>query len=348
MYPVRFLLLLLFLASASGARAQKWKAVFQPRDTIFFKNGSIVIGEIDKIQLGVIIFDPDDANDITVQLRKLNSIHAIARDFRIETTDHQVLIGTLNHSVHSGFVNVVLGPDTTPLFINNISNMYPVAKSIIKRIDGSLSAGYSYTKSSNLGRLDITASARYLNQKSEVNINYSSITTYEGSTGSRDNENAGIRYNYLYHARWLAGGLFNYQRNVELGIESRIQEGVGIGNKLITGKVAQLLAFGGFVVNQETSTEGNYSGILTEGMAGIRFNVFRFSKPEIDIETTQNFYVGLMQNRYRYDGNVSIRFEMIKDFDLKLSFYTNYDSKPPGQASGNLDYGTVIGIAYVF
>jgi hypothetical protein len=336
------------MASALQADAQKWKRVFQPRDTLYLKNGSIVVGEIDKVQLGVLIFDPDDANDITVQLRKIKSLHAVARDFRIETNDHQVFIGTFGQSVHSGFSNVILGTDTTPLFLNNISTMYPVAKSFVKRINGSLGAGYTYTKSSDLGRLDIDASAKYLNRKTEFNVDYSSITTFEGSTASRDNENAGIRYNYLYHARWFGGGLFNYQRNIELGIQSRLQEGLGFGNKIVTGKLVQLVAFTGFVVNQETSTEGVYSGILTEGMFGMRFNVFRFAMPEVDIETTQNVYLSLRENRYRYDGNVSVRFEMIKDFDLTLSFYTNYDSKPPGQESANIDYGTVIGLMYRF
>ncbi|HXB31656.1 MAG TPA: hypothetical protein VNW49_17665, partial [Puia sp.] len=40
----------------------------QLKDTIFFRNGSIILGEVKMIKLGVITFDPDDANDITVQL----------------------------------------------------------------------------------------------------------------------------------------------------------------------------------------------------------------------------------------------------------------------------------------
>jgi len=44
------------------------------KDTIFLTNGSLVIGKVLKVKLGVISFDPDDANDITVQMRKLKTI----------------------------------------------------------------------------------------------------------------------------------------------------------------------------------------------------------------------------------------------------------------------------------
>src|SRR6185295_5551853 len=65
------------------------------RDTLFFRNGSIVIGKIKSVKLGVVTFDPDDANDITVQLRRLTSIAAISAVFRIETINNEVYFGKL-------------------------------------------------------------------------------------------------------------------------------------------------------------------------------------------------------------------------------------------------------------
>src|SRR5436305_8250537 len=75
----KFILVYLSLIFATAVFSQSKK------DTLFFNNGSIVIGEIKKIKLGVITFDPDDANDITVQLRKLKTVSAVSKIFRIET-----------------------------------------------------------------------------------------------------------------------------------------------------------------------------------------------------------------------------------------------------------------------
>ena len=322
-------------------------AAFCQKDTLFFNNGTLVIGEIDRIQLGVISFDPDDANDITVQLRKLKSIHG-TRSFRIETVDHQVLFGKLTSSMHGGFVNVSMGNDTTIVSLNNISNLYPIEKNFSQRVTGFISAGYSYTRSSDLGRLNLDGSATYLSKEMEFRLTASAISTIEERVYSRDNEDAGFMFNYYYHPVWYATSMLNYQRNVELGIKSRFQEGLGMGNKLLLTRYVRLLGFAALVVNQETSLEDVYSGNLTEGLIGFNFNVFRFEKPELDIQTIQYGFFSFSQERIRYEGDISVNWEMVEDLDLKISFYTNYDSNPPGDVSENFDYGTVISIAFEF
>jgi len=54
------------------------------RDTIFFRNETIIIGKIKNVKLGVITFGLTTANDITVQLRRFKSIAATSTVFRIE------------------------------------------------------------------------------------------------------------------------------------------------------------------------------------------------------------------------------------------------------------------------
>ncbi|RYG41381.1 MAG: hypothetical protein EOO01_25280, partial [Chitinophagaceae bacterium] len=65
------------------------------KDTLFFSNGSIIIGKLELVKLGVVTFDPDDANDITVQLRKLKTISAMRKIFRIETVAKQIYFGNM-------------------------------------------------------------------------------------------------------------------------------------------------------------------------------------------------------------------------------------------------------------
>jgi len=318
------------------------------KDTLLFRNGSIIVGEVIKIQLGVITFDPDDANDITVQLRKLETIVANNKYYRIETVDHRVIFGKLNRGVKPGYVNVTFGNDTASLPLSYISNLYAVEKSFKERLTGNAGAGYSYTRSSRLGRLNLDFAARYATKKIEYSASASSITTIDTGYFSRDNEDAALSLNFYFHQRWFSWFGASYQRNIELGIKSRFQEGGGVGNKLLLTKYVRLMAFSGLVLNQETSLENKYSGILTEGVVGIRFNVFRFEKPELDIQTTQFGYFSLMQDRIRYAGDISITWEMVEDLDLKLSFYSEYDSKPPGQETANTDFGTVISVAFEF
>src|SRR4051795_13568475 len=99
MKKIIFIYLFLIVTKESFAQAKK--------DTLFFTNGSIIIGEIKKIKLGVITFDPDDANDITVQLRNLRTVAAVSEIFRIETVQHIVYYGRLIPRDSSNYVKLV-------------------------------------------------------------------------------------------------------------------------------------------------------------------------------------------------------------------------------------------------
>ena len=338
---MRFLSAFLLMICITGS-------VHAQKDTLFFKNGSTVIGEVKRVQLGVITFDPDDANDITVQMRKISAISATAREFRIETIDHQVLYGFIFPTVHPGFVNISGRNDSTLVGLSNISSLYPVEAKMLKKIDGFISSGYSYTKSSDLGRFNLDGKVMYQAKKVETGVNFSFITTIAEGEASRDNENVSLPFNFYFHSYWFLGSQFSYQRNIELGILRRLQQGLGLGNKLITSRYVNLILFGGAVINEETSFETEETNTLPEAMFGYRLDVFKFEKPELSISWTEVGYASLTEDRYRIDGDLALTWEMIEDLDLNLTFYSNLDTRPPGETTLKTDFGTVIGIRFEF
>ncbi len=321
----------------------------QNKDTLFFNKGSIVIGEVKKIKLGVITFDPDDANDITVQLRNLKTLSAVSEVFRIETIDHNVYYGKLVPDSSRNYVRMLHGSDTSLLYLKNITVMYPYEKSFIQRFSGKVGLGYNYTRSSNFGRLNFDGSLNYASRKEEISLAASAIYTMSDSSFTRDNETFSLKNNYYFNPTWFATGFVAYQRNLELGLERRFQEGLGGGNKFITGQHTYAWARSGLVLNQEKNTEGTTSGTLTEIFGQIQFNFFRFTKPEINMDIAQTFYYSLSQSgRFRTDGDASLNWEIIDDFNLSLGFYNNYDSKPPAAESKQFDFGVNFGLSYSF
>ena len=318
------------------------------KDTIFFTNGSMLIGEIKKIKLGVMTFDPDDANDVTIQLRKLKTFAATRTVFRIETTDHQLHFGTLTPYSLDQFVRLV-GSDTGVLHIEDITDLYPYNRSFAQRFSGSVGLGFSYTRSSDLGQFNFNGKLKYVSQKDEISLSTSGIYTVTDTSFVRDREDATLLYNHYFSPTWYATTFLSYQRNLELGLDRRYQEGLGIGNKFITNKNMYAWSRGGLVLNQERNTENESSGILTELFGQFEFNFFRFTKPEVDFVMTQTFYYGLTQSgRFRNDGQTVLNWEIIKDLKLNLTFYNNYDSRPPVADSRKFDFGIVFGLNYSF
>lgn len=318
-------------------------------DTLFFKNGTIVIGEIKNVKLGVVTFDPDEANDITVQLRKLKTIGGGNKIFRIETVKHHLYFGTiLSHPIQNN-IYIVTVSDTITMNLENISVMYPFEQAFIQRLSGSAGAGYSYTRSSEIGRLNFNGNIRYVSRKAEISLSLSGIYSIYDSLFSRDKEDVYLKFNYYFIRNWFATTFLAYQRNLELGLDRRYQEGIGIGNKFITSRHVYAWARTGIVINQERSSEDVSSGILTEVFGQFEMNVFRFEKPKINLLLAQTFYYSLSENgRFRNDGSISVTWEIFKDFNLSFEPYNNYDSKPPVEGSHKLDFGVVFGINYVF
>ena len=338
------LICLLLLGIISG------KLVSQTlKDTLFFKNGSMILGEIKTIRLGVISFDPDDANDITVELRNLRTITAPGVIFRIETTDDHVLYGKLFPNAKPGYVTIVGEKDTTEWLLEGISVLYPYKDAFWDRISGSVGLGYSYTRSSDFGRVNYDLSAKYVTKKDEISFNVNGIYSTTDTGFTRDQENAELKYNYYVGPTWFLTAFLSYQRNLELGISKRYQEGLGVGNKFLTTNHVYGWLRTGVAINQQTSTDDLKSGTLTELFGQVQFNFFRFTAPKISLDFSQAVFYSLSQSdRIRNSGQTNLSWELITDFNLNLEFYNNYDSKPPATAASTFDFGIVFGVSYKF
>ncbi len=319
------------------------------KDTIFFRNGSIIIGEIKMIRLGVVTFDPDDANDITVQLIKLKTISASGVIFRVETTADHVYYGRLITSLKPGFVTIVQARDTLQQEIEKISVLYPFKDAFLERFSGNVGLGYTYTRSSNFGRINFDLSAKYVTRKDEISFGATGIYSMSDTTFTRDQEDVNFKYNYYLGPTWFLTAFISYQRNLELGISRRYQQGAGVGNKFITTQHIYGWLRTGVAINQQQSTDGVKSGTLTELFGQVQFNFFRFTIPKISFDFSQSFFYSLSQkDRIRNSGQTNLSWEVISDFDLNLGFYNNYDSKPPASAASTFDFGIIFGLSYKF
>jgi len=337
-----YLLLMLILYSVHG-NAQVIK------DTLFLINGSKIVGKIKKIKLGVITFDPDDANDITVQLKKLQTLAAVSKIFRIESIGHKVYFGKIIPGTTTGYATFLSDLDTSTLSIEQISLLYPFRNQFLQRFSGDMQAGFDFTKSSGLARLNYDCQLRYTAKRVEVIFATSGIYSITDSSFSRDREDISIKNNYYFNPTWFGTLLVKYQRNLELGLFRRFQEGVGGGNKFITSEHIYAWTRGGLVLNQEKNSENTSSGTLVELFGQLEFNFFRFTKPELSFNIAETIYYSLSQKgRIRNDAQLNLSWEIVKNLDVTLNFYSNYDNQPPSENSRKFDLGIVMGVAYTF
>jgi hypothetical protein len=249
-----------------------------------------------------------------------------------------------------GWVDIHLDNGTiVPIHIVKIYELTSMDNDFFKRLNGNVSAGLSFTKSSQIGQINFSASVQFATKLFNYQLSVSSIGSIDSGKYSRDNENVFLANSYDLTPSWFLSGAAQYQRNLELSISRRYLFLLGIGNKLIIKKNMRLLVTTGMTFSQEKSIEGVSSGLLFEIPVMFQFNYYQFRHPDIQISSTQTVYFGISQNgRVRYDGSTTFSWQLIRYFYLNLSPYTNFDSHPPQGSNSNFDFGLVFGLTYKF
>lgn len=319
------------------------------QDSLFLYNGQILIGSIKGVSLGVLSFDDKDLKIVNVKLYKIKRLRADNNIFRIETIANDVYYGTIQPSDKNGYISIVTPEKKARIELTAINVLISMDKHFFKRLNGSVSLGFSYTKSSQIGQLNLSGQVGYATRHIENELSVSSLSSIDTSTFSRTNENVALFSNYNITPVWFVAGQLNYQRNLELSIKKRWQQIAGGGKKLIVAKNMTLLAMSGLAFTQETSTDDVNSGLLLEVPLILRYNFFQFQHPNLQISANQTTYFGITQSgRIRMDLNTSFSWELVRYFYLTMSPYMSFDNRPPVGTASNVDYGLVFGISYKF
>jgi hypothetical protein len=320
----------------------------QRRDTIVLYQGQVFIGEVKSADLATVNIDDIDMKMLSIKLHKIR-ILKIKELFKIETVEKKILYGRLNTTTKEGWVDIQTAAGVvTSIPITDIYQLISLDKSFFKRLNGNVSAGLSFTKSSNIGQFNFSAVVEYATRLFNYTLNSSAIGTIDSTGYSRDNENVLFGTQYDLTPTWYLAAGAQYQRNLELSISSRWLGLLGGGNKLFIRKNSRLMATTGITFSLEKSTSDVSSSLLYDIPIIFQYNFYQFSHPDIQINSIQSLYFSLSQaGRFRWDGTTTFSWQLIRYFYLNINPYTNFDNQPPGNGS-KFDYGIVVGLSYKF
>jgi len=301
-----------------------------------------------QIKLGRIEFDADNIGVVKIKNTKVESIHALSRSFRVETLDGEELQGYLMRSDKPGMVTINAIVESREIAIENIVNLVYYGKTLKSRFAGNISAGYTFTKSSQIGRLNSDGLLKYNTSKGQTRVSGDMIITYDSVSTYTERANLSFGHEHNIGALWSAVVILKYQKNLELGLQRRWQEAIGIGKEFLINKNQQAIAMAGVAFNQEENLEGVQVS-TTEAMFQANYDLFSFANPNLSLSFVESAFASLTEtNRIRLDGNISLDYEIISDFSINFQFYHNYDSRSPSTGEPNIDYGFVAGLRYEF
>jgi hypothetical protein len=317
-------------------------------DVLLLKNGDRITGEIVKLEYGKLQFKTDDIGTLSVEWTAVASLRS-RHTFDVESVAGAHYYGTLSPTANGQ--NVVVGAPSqgTELRLPQVTRIAQVEKGWLERINGSLSLGYNFTKSSDITVVTGHFDASYRAPTVAMNLRADATSTTSPEEGTLGRDSIAFTYQWLRPERRFWLGVSSFERNEELGIEGRLQLGGGLGYYLRQTASSEAAGFIGTVANKEWITGNEGSRESLEGLLGATWRVYQFKSPETSLTSSLALLPSFTEaHRYRAGFNLSLRRELIEDFFIDLSTYYDYDSEPPDPGAAKDDYGVVTSLGYSF
>jgi hypothetical protein len=312
--------------------------LYAQTDTLIFKNGDMVVGEVKSMNRGVISIETDYSDsDFKIEWEKVSEIYS-RQEYIISLDNGERKTSTISTD-HDDKSKLSLGWSGVGLQVINDNVVYikPVADKFIERLSASVEAGFTLTKSNNLHQFTLRSYLGYLTDNWSADGSLDAVRSAQDSIASTRRTDASVGFNYFTGKKWFLLISATFLQNDEQKLKLRTTPKTGIGNYVIQTNYLYLGVYGGVAWNNETYTDPmipNRSDV--EANIGAELNMFDMG--DLNLLTTLSVYKSINEgNRKRADFKFDIKYDLPLDFFIKLGYTLNYDSQPVKGASNN-DY----------
>jgi hypothetical protein len=333
------MILSLFLSQAALAHLKT--------DVITLYNGDQVTGEIKSLYGGLLIHSTDSMGAIKIEWQEIANVES-RFFYEVRTTTAERLFGSIGSAQRPGTLLVETAEGDRELEWLEVVELRPVEDTLRNRLDLYLSAGYSYTKASEVGQTTLSTTVSHEDENTHTALNGRTIIT---DTQDEDGDDTSFHNRYdLSRRLWKDRAKFyrtfgaGYEDNDELELDHRINVGAGLGRYFIDSHRMRLVASAGLQVITETFT-GEDQDEDVEVFISTDFATWRFNTPELDIDLKFNLYPSITDSgRVRSDTDLNVRWEIIEDLFFDISFWASTDNH--AESDRQADYGVTTGLGW--
>jgi hypothetical protein len=317
-------------------------------DIVHLDNGDRITGEIKQLGRGILQLGTNALGTIQIEWEDIDSLVS-GYQFRIEDKDGSKYFGTIILT-HTEMLVVAEPGSRAEVPQQNVVAITPLEASFWQQLDGSISLGFSYTKSNQFAQLTTDINVRRRTPTRLLELDMSSIATSEEDEETQRREDLTLSYSRLFEGPVFAVASAAAQTNDELGLDLRVLFAPGVGYQFVRTNSNDLVSTLGLSVNREwSSTVADDGATNLEAFASVKHSVFRYDYPKTDITTDATLFPSLSSwGRVRAEIDISASREIVSDFTVVLSFYDSYDNDPPDEDAEKNDYGVVTSMGWTF
>ncbi len=312
----------------------------QRTDVIVLKNGDKITGDLKKLDMGTILVD----------WSKVKSIRT-TKTYEVKLTSGMIYYASFDTISEPEKIALVtqFAPDYLSFNIDQwmIVSIIRVKDIIWNRFAGKYSLGIGLLKADNQSKFNFSALTSYRSKKYffELDLNSNRSNTDRGSLNIDQNGKFNA-YRFI-GGDWIVGSSASLEQNTEMSLDLRVSLSLEGGKYFFQSNLHKLILIGGFQATQEHKAD-SLSQFNIESLASLRYDVFKFQHPKINIGSSLLIYPSLSDiGRIRSEFNVSASIELFKDFFFGVDFYFKSDNQTAEGAS-SIDYNFNTSIGYSF
>lgn len=323
-------------------------AYAEKTDIVVLVNGNIVTGEIKSLEFGTLRYSTDSMGTVKIDWEDIVNVTS-NQDLQIELSDGQRYFGQLTAPEDRFSVRVKTASAEFDFTMTDIVRITPIetADKFWQRLEGSFSLGMQTQKSSGVTTSNVAADISYRTREYLVGLRLNSSVTDQPIEGTKARQTFQANYQRFRGNRWFTDWFTGWERNDELGIQSRVSLGGALGRYFVQTNRNQFSLTLGLQAAAEAFTSDAESTTNAEGRIEIRY-LHRNLLPETSVNFTTTIYPLLDDLRkYRAETDLSFRREFVEDLFFEVSVGHSYLSDPPVD-SASTDYAVTTSLGYSF
>lgn len=315
-------------------------------DTIQLKNNDVLAGEVKSFANGILILETSYSDeDFKIEFNKVKGL-IIQRKCLIILTDGRRRFGNITTD-KEGLVIVTLEDNTVERFkLEELIALEEVDDNFWSRIKGSIDLGFNFTKANNNSQFTIGGELNYIDKLWLIEGNISVLNSTQDDADKTKRTDANLELIRILSRKWYLLGDVSFLANTEQALDGRVSTSIGLGKFLISSNKLYLGLSLGLNYNIEDYVDESLNKTSSEGVISAIFNMFDFE--DIDLKTGIKFYTSLSEkSRVRTDYDITLKYDLLLDFYIKLGFTLNFDNQPAIEGN-EFDYIFTSGFGWEF
>lgn len=320
--------------------------VYAQKDSIVFKNGKHLIGEIGGMNKGILKIDVEYGDsDFAIEWGAINGIYTES-EFLISLNDRSRYNGILNGELDSVRI-ITPEADTVVVKLNEVVYLEDYDTKFKDRFNASIDLGLSLTKANNLKQFNSRSSLGYAAQNWNLRGTVNSVISEQDDQAERTRRtDASITFRYILQKGWFLFPEVLILSSTELNLDLRTITKAGIGNYIFRTNKAFWNLTAGVSRTVEDFSNDQEDRNSWEAVFGTDLDLFDIGN--LNLSLGIDAYPSLTESgRFRSDITFDLKYDLPLDFYIRLGTTFNYDNRP-AEGGSDSDYVVQSGLGWEF